>query len=76
MKVCFSIETQIVTVFAAMLLCTAFLNVKANDYVSNVVVVPVFEQKNVQVIDAKRKRREQIITLYCYENAIVVPICN
>ncbi len=76
MKVCFSIETQIVTAFAAMLLCTAFINAKADDCVSNVVVVPVFEQKNVQVIDAKRKRREQIITLYCYENEIVVPICN
>lgn len=73
---CLNTETQTITAFATLLLCTAFLNVKADDYVSNVVVVPVFEQKNVQVIDAKRKRREQIITLYCYENAIVVPICN
>lgn len=72
---CLNTETQTITAFVTLLLCTAFLNVKADDYVSNVVVVPVFEQKNVQIIDAWRKQREQIASLYCV-SLLFTPVCN
>ena len=72
---CLNTETQIVAAFVALLLCAAFLNVKADDYVSNVVVSPVFEQNNGQIIDAWRKQRGQIASLYCV-SLLSAPVCN
>ena len=57
---CLNTETQTITAFVTLLLCTAFLNVKANNYVSNVDVSPVFEQNNGQIIDAKRNRCDNV----------------
>lgn len=57
---CYSIETKVVACFAAMLFCMASVGAKADDYVSDVVASPVFEQNKGQIIDAWRNRCDNV----------------
>lgn len=60
MKVCYSIGTKIVTCFVVLFLYMASVVAKADDSVSSIVVSPVFEQNMGQIIDATRKRCDNV----------------